>query len=429
MAVGLRLAIVVAYDSGHEVAIPALESRDVAVQSEIFAMLVMGAVTYAMTDVMEEGAGFQLNAGLRGKMVNGLKLIKKHKAEFADMVGVLLIIFEPAAKASRGEEHLTRGGIVTMRLLAGESLARDLMEQAFSNANAGNDEAANVQITAQGDEDNGGDAHDVSTIATYAVGLHARAEIALEKLGEALAEKRQFKRGKAILPRPGRDVRKCFGVTTESDRNFIGEIGAMRKTRFEEGANIPANLFGLKGTDNAVDIESGEEANGSNGELRASKNGVVTENTEFEAASAEVNDAARLGFRAHGGDNRFTAKARFFLCADNFESNAGSAFDTTEKAFAVLRFAGGAGGDRAILGDAVFLHEFVEVAKRLHSFFQNVFAKTMANEDTLTKTKRIPFVDQNLDIKSGISTGNGQADRVGAGIDGGDMNRLGHEYP
>jgi hypothetical protein len=72
VSVGGGLAIVIAHDCADEVAIAALESRDIAVESEVFAMLVMATVADAVTDIMEEGAGFELNAGLRGQMVNGL---------------------------------------------------------------------------------------------------------------------------------------------------------------------------------------------------------------------------------------------------------------------------------------------------------------------------------------------------------------------
>lgn len=72
VSVGRGLAVVVAHDGADEVAVAAFESRDIAIESEVFAVFVMATVADTVTDVMEEGAGFELNAGLRRKMVNRL---------------------------------------------------------------------------------------------------------------------------------------------------------------------------------------------------------------------------------------------------------------------------------------------------------------------------------------------------------------------
>ena len=45
----------------------------------------------------------------------------------------------------------------------------------------------NVEVTAEDDEDDGGDAHDVSAVAADAVGFHALADIAFEDVGKAFA--------------------------------------------------------------------------------------------------------------------------------------------------------------------------------------------------------------------------------------------------
>lgn len=72
VSVGSGLAVVVAHDGADQIAIAAFKSRDIAVEGEVFAVLVMTAVTDTVADVMEQGARFELNAGLRGQMVNGL---------------------------------------------------------------------------------------------------------------------------------------------------------------------------------------------------------------------------------------------------------------------------------------------------------------------------------------------------------------------
>ncbi len=101
-----------------------------------------------------------------------------------------------------------------------------------------------------------------------------------------------------------------------------------------------------------MNAESGHQANSANGKLRGLNDGVIAKDAEFEAAAAEIDDATRLGFRTERGDDRFPAKARFFFGADNFEGNPGGFLNGADELFAILGFAGGAGGDGAIFGDA-----------------------------------------------------------------------------
>ncbi len=181
------------------------------------------------------------------------------------MLGVLLIVFEAAAKAASGEKHLAGLRIVAMRFLAREGFARDFIEESFADADTGNHEAANVQIAAEDEKYDGGDTHDVGAIAANSEDFHAIAEIALEKIRKALAEERKFKRGETVLARAGRDIGEGFGVAAESDGNFIGEIGALRETRFEKCADVAADLFRLKRPDDTVDVKCGQKANRADG--------------------------------------------------------------------------------------------------------------------------------------------------------------------
>ena len=151
-------------------------------------MFVMAAMADAMTGIVEKSAGFQLDAGLRRQMVDGLQLVKQHDAEFANMLGVLPVVIEAAAKGARGGQHLASLGVVTMWLFARESFARNFLQKSFTDADAGDEEAANIKVAAEHDKDNGGDAHDVGTIAANAVRFHAGAEIALQNVGKALAQ-------------------------------------------------------------------------------------------------------------------------------------------------------------------------------------------------------------------------------------------------
>ncbi len=188
---------------------------------KIFAMFVMGAMADAVAYIVEKRAGFELNAGLRRKMMDRLEVIKKHDAEFANVFSVLLIVIEAAAESASGGEHLASFGVVAMGLLARKGFAGDFMEKTFANANAGNNEATNVEIAAEDGKDDGGDAHDVGAIAANSIGFHAGAKIALQNIGKRSRSKRQFERGQAVLARAGGDGGESFGIAAESDADFV----------------------------------------------------------------------------------------------------------------------------------------------------------------------------------------------------------------
>lgn len=359
MTVGISFAVVIADHGGDDVAVASFEAGDIAVEGQIFAVLVVTAVADAMTDVMEKRASFELDASLNGEMVDGLELIEEHEAEFADMLGMALIVIETAAKAARGDEDLAGFGAVAMRFLTGEGVAGNFLEKAFAESDAGNDKGADIEVTREGDENKRGHGHDVGTVAADAVGLHALSDIALEKLGEPLAKQRDFEAGKAVETRAGGDVGEGFSVAAKRHGDGVREIGASGKTRFEKSANVAANLFSFCRADDAREIEGAHEADGAERNLSALSDGVVVQDAEFEAAAAKIGDEARLDFRTHGGEDGFATEARFFLGADDLEGKPGGLLDEADEGVAVLGLTGGAGGHGPILGHGVFVHETV----------------------------------------------------------------------
>ncbi len=160
--------------------------------------------------------------------------------------------------------------------------------------------------------------------------------------------------------------------------------------------------------------------------MRAVSHGVVVEDAELEAAAAKIGNETGLSFGAERGKHRFPAEARFFFGANDFQLNTGRFFDAADEGVAILGFAGRAGGDCTIFGDAVLFHDFVQTAEDLDTFLEDFLAEAMTDEDTFAETERAAFGDQRLDIERGVSAGYRQADGIGAGVDGGDMNGLRH---
>ena len=125
-------------------------------------------------------------------MVNSLELIKEHEAQLANVFGMLLVVFKPAAKTACGEEYLAGFGTVAVGLFAREGVVGNLLKEAFAKANTGDTEAPDIEVACNGKKNDGGDAHDIGAVAADTVGFHALPNVALEDAGKPLAKKRDF---------------------------------------------------------------------------------------------------------------------------------------------------------------------------------------------------------------------------------------------
>src|SRR5208337_129718 len=423
----LRLAVVIAHDRANHAAVAALQAGNVAIQRKVFAVLVVAAMADAMPHVVQQRAGFELHTRLLRQVVHGLKLIEQHEAEFAHVFGVLLVVLQAAAEIPRREQHAAGFRVIAVRLLARKGFVRGFLQQAFADAHAGNDEAADIEVARDGEENDGGDGHDVGAVAAHAIGFHAVAEVALQNVLQALAKQCNFDRGESVLARARRHIRQRFGISAKRDGDFVGQIQAVRQIRFQQRAHIAPHLLGLHRMNYAGNIEGAHKPYGADRKLHALDDAVVAKDAEFQAAAAEIHDAARLRAGAHGRQGGNAAEARFFLGADHFQANAGGLLDAMNEDVPVLRFAGGAGGNGAILRHTKIVHDFAKAAEGLDALIQKFFAEAVAHEDAFAQPQRIALRGQRLDVQSRIGAGDGEADRIGAGVDGGDVDRLRHD--
>ena len=144
VGVGSGLAIVIANDGGDDVAVAGFEAGDVAVEGEIFAMLVVAAMGDAMADVVEERPRFEFDASMMRQVMQRLEVIEEHDGECADVLGVALIVFEAAGEAAGAEEYLAGFGGIAVRFLTGEGFAGNFLEDAFTDPDGGNQELADI---------------------------------------------------------------------------------------------------------------------------------------------------------------------------------------------------------------------------------------------------------------------------------------------
>ncbi len=316
----LCFSIVITNGGGDKIPVAAVESGDVAVESEIFAVLVMPAITDSVSNIVKKRGGFEEHARFRGKMVDRLQLIEKLQTQFANVFGVAAIACHAACKNARAAQKFSRAGIVAMRLLARENFPRNFAEKSFANSDARNGERTQIQVAAKRDENQTSDSHDVGAITAHAKSFHARFDVAAQKIGQAFAKKREFESGEAVFAGARCKVGKSFRIAAESDGEFSAEIGTRLKFRFEESVQIFADLFRLRRGASAGNSERGHQADGADRKLGGLNDGMIAENAEFETSAAEIDDTPQRRFGTERGENGFPSQAGFFVGADDFEA-------------------------------------------------------------------------------------------------------------
>src|SRR5215470_2096422 len=130
--------------------------------------------------------------------MHGMQLIKELQAQFANVLGVLLVIFQAACKTARSQEQLARRAVVAVWLLARKSFMRDFLQKPLADANARHGQKAKIQVTSQSDERDGRDAHDVGAIPPNSVSFHTLANVPLQNGRQSLLEEGQFNRLQAV---------------------------------------------------------------------------------------------------------------------------------------------------------------------------------------------------------------------------------------
>src|ERR1700730_1044720 len=150
----------------------------------------------------------------------------------------------------------------------------------------------------------------------------------------------------------------------------------------------------------------------------------VTQNAQFQAAAAEVDDAARRRFRTQSGEDRFPAEAGLFRGIDYLERNSGLLFNSANEGVAIARFPGGAGGHGTVLCYAELIHGFFEITESLDGLFEEFFAEAVANENTFAEAQGVALIVEWFNVEGRVGASNRQAHGVRAGVDGSDVDRL-----
>ena len=123
-----------------------------------------------------------------------LQLVKELKTQLAHVLRVPLIVFEPASKATRPHEQLTRGAAVAVRLFARERFVRDSLQKPLAHADPRDGKEPQIQVASEVDKNNGGDAHHVGAVSAHPISLHAIVHVALEHVGQTLPQQGELDR-------------------------------------------------------------------------------------------------------------------------------------------------------------------------------------------------------------------------------------------
>src|ERR1700680_2860865 len=123
-------------------------------------------------------------------MMHRLQSVEKQNAQFTDVFGMGLITVQAPREGPGAGDDLARCSVVAVRFFSRESVVGDFLQNSFAKTHGGNGHAADIQIAAESKKRDGGNTHDIGTVAAYTVSLHALADIAFQDVRQALAQER-----------------------------------------------------------------------------------------------------------------------------------------------------------------------------------------------------------------------------------------------
>src|SRR5580692_8760699 len=93
---------------------------------------------------------------------------------------------------------------------------------------------------------------------------------------------------------------------------------------------------------------------------------------------------------------------------------------------AVAGLARRAGSHRAVARHSKLIHDCVEVTEGLDALFEELFGEAVPQKNAFSQPQRISLAYERLYIECGICPRDRQAHRIGARVDGGNVNGLRH---
>src|SRR5580698_2054894 len=272
------------------------------------------------------------------------QLIEKAEREARDLVGMVGVVIHFLAEPARASDQFVGAPFFFGRLQRDGILLGDEIEQdAFADADTGNKERLNIEPLREREKNESGDAHHFGAILSDAIRAHAAWNVKREQAPALIAKQAHVHARDAFDERTGRKTHERFGVATAADRNRACKFRRRGNRTAAEREDVMADARGLLFVNRAAHIKLFHEANRAQRQADAVLEIVAVIKIQLEAATAEIEDDARLKTRAERPKNGGAHQPRFFFSADHFEFNAGLALDARHEAAIVARFARGRG--------------------------------------------------------------------------------------
>ena len=112
---------------------------------------------------------------------------------------------------------------------------------------------------------------------------------------------------------PGAIAASASALPPSATAMLSARFGRLGNFDSSSALHVSPHLFRLRRSDHAGNIQRRHQPHGADGDLRVLFDGVIVQDVDFEAAAAEIDDAARRRFGSHHCDRGFASKARFFV--------------------------------------------------------------------------------------------------------------------
>src|ERR1700735_138911 len=138
---------------------------------------------------------------------------------------------------------------------------------------------------------------------------------------------------------------------------------------------------------------------------------------QFQAASAEVKNQARLEPIVQSPFYRRADQARLFFAANHLQFNSSFSLDAVHQFAVVARLASSGRCDGSIGTDLVSIHAVAELAENSSRARNSVVIKQTASKSIVAQADSGAFIVQDLNMVRRSGASNNEPNGIGAGID------------
>jgi hypothetical protein len=179
----------------------------------------------------------------------------------------------------------------------------------------------------------------------------------------------------------------------------------------------PRGIF----VDRAVDGVGLHQSNSAQRQREAMPKHATFKKIQLQASATEIENKTRLHPVAQCPLHRRANQPRFFLAADYFQFNSGLALDALKQAAVVADLARRGHRDGAVGGHVIMIHAIAKMAECANCAGDRFFVQQPPGKGVVAQAHRGAFAFQELDMLGRSGARNRQPDRIGSGINRGQL--------